>query len=349
MNCRNIFYLSLCVVFVLVQSCTSGTSDVKVGFLLPTYDIARYTKDRDYFSEHMKELGGEVLVDVANNNENLQLDQAKNMIEQGIDVLVVIAVNPNTAAAIARLAHDNGIKVIAYERLIQNAEIDYFIGFDHKKAGNLMAEYALSHKPTGNYVLLGGDKSDQNAVFIKESQQQGIASAVSGGQVKVLYDVYIEDWTEETAYHEMRKVLDLSGVLPDAVLASNDNIAAGAIEALAKNGISGTVLITGLDADLNACKRIAAGTQSMTVYKPLKQQAYKAAEIAFAIAKGKIPEDKTLPLFNGRAQVPAILLDPMAVDASNLKSTIIADGFYTEAEVFSSESVPMISDSVTAN
>jgi D-xylose transport system substrate-binding protein len=315
-----------------LMSCQQ-TNKVKIGFMLPTYDVARYAKDRDYFTAKVKELGGEVLVANAENDDKKQLDQAQALIQQGVNVIVIIAINQNTAAAIVREAHNNGVKVIAYERMIQNCDLDCYITFDNKLVGKTMAEYALKLMPEGNFVLLGGDKTDKNAILLKEGQNEAMASYVKSGKVKVIYDVFIEDWSTENAKFAMQEVLRLNIDKPNVIISSNDGMAEGAINALTECGLAGSVVVTGQDAELSACKRILAGTQAMTVYKPLKKQGEMAAVVATKLAKGEQISEVTNKVYNGRSDVPSILLAPIAVDKSNMQSTVIADGFYKESEL----------------
>jgi D-xylose transport system substrate-binding protein len=316
-------------IIALFFSCKSK-NELKVGFLFPNFTDARYLKDRDFFSAKFKSLGGSVEFGDANNDAQKQEKQAEEMIKNGANVLVITSVNQNTAASIVRMAKGKGVKVICYERLIQNADVDYFIAYDHYEVGKIQAQYALSKIPQGNYVILCGDKRDNNAELIMKGQTEVISKSSAA---KVIYKAYIEDWSEENAYKEMQKVLDLCNEKVDAVLAANDGISAGAIKALSEIQPDYPVITTGLDADLSACKRIMGAQQSMTVYKSFKVQGEMAAELAYKILKGeKISEAKS-STDNGSKQVPSILLVPVGVDQANIKSTIVADGFYTEKQL----------------
>ena len=324
---NNILFFLL---FILSISCKKN-AELKVGFLLPNFTDSRYLKDRDFFSEKFKTLGGIVEVGNADNDAQKQETQAEEMFKNGIKVLVITSVNQNTAASIVRKAKSKGIKVIAYERLIRNADVDYYITFDHIEVGKIQAQYALNKSPQGNYVIICGDKRDNNAELIMKGQTEVLSKANSS--VKVIYKSYIEDWLEENAYIELMRVLNLYNEKVDAVLTANDGMAAGVIKALEELQPGYPVITTGLDADINACKRIVAGKQSMTVYKSFKVQGEMAAELAYKIIKGeKITEAKAYT-DNGSLQVPSILLVPVGVDQSNIKSTIIADGFYTEQQL----------------
>lgn len=323
-----ILFFSFIILFI---SCKNNSQELKVGFLLPNFTDARYLKDRDFFSEKFKSLGGTVEIGNADNDAQKQEAQAEEMIKNGVKVLVITSVNQNTAASIVRMAKSKGIKVIAYERLIRNAEVDYYITFDHIEVGKIQAQYAMNKVPQGNYVVICGDKRDNNAELIMKGQTEALSKANSS--VKVIYKSYIEDWSEENANAEMRKVLNLYNEKVDVVLTANDGMAAGVIRALDEVQPGHPVITTGLDADINACKRIMAGKQSMTVYKSFKTQGEMAAELAYKIIKGeKITEAKAFT-DNGSIQVPSILLVPVGVDQANIKNTIIADGFYSEQQL----------------
>lgn len=324
-----LLYLSL----ILITSCNSG-SKIRIGFMTPNLKDDRYKKEQVFFGQKIKELGAEPLVASANDDDKLQIRQAIDMINQGVEVLVVDAVNLNTAALIVREAHKKNVTVIAYDRLIQNADLDYYLSFDNEKVGELMAEYAIKNNTSGNYILLGGDKADKNAIMVKSGQLKALDSSIKDGKIKVVYDVFIENWSYENAYEEINSYLNMCQEIPNAILASNDGMARGAAQAIKEHGLSGKILVTGQDAELAACKNIVSGLQAMTVYKSFKNQAYTAAALAFKCAKGeKITEAKST-VFNGRIEVPAILIKPTPVDKSNLRATVIADGVYSESEIF---------------
>jgi D-xylose transport system substrate-binding protein len=295
----------------------------------------RFPKDRDYFVAKAKQLDGEVLVADGNNDDKLQMKQAEEFIGQGVKVLVLVPVNLNTAAAIVRLAHENSIKVIAYERIIANCDLDYYISFDNVKVGELMASYATKLKPEGNYMVLSGDKGDKNAIWVRQGMRNIIDPLVKSGKIKIVYDVYIEDWAPENAYQVMKKYLNLSCVdLPDAILSAYDGMSTGAIKALDENNVTLFPIITGQNAELEACRNILNGRQSMTVYKPIKTEAEQAAILAMKCAKNESIEKTGKTSFNGAIEVPAILIEPISVNVSNMKGTIIADGFLKESEVY---------------
>lgn len=319
--------------FLIVFSSCHRSSKTKIGFMLPTFEVSRYFIDRDNFVAKANELGVETLVADANNDDDKQIDQAIELMDKGAKVLVVMPVNLNTAAAIVRYAHARNVKVIAYCRIIQNSDLDYFIAYDDRMIGQQMAKYTTQYKAEGNYVVINGDKTDKSAVLTKVGQMDVLAPFIKSGKIKVVHNIFVEDWSPDEAYFTMKRVIELSGESIDVVLSGNDGMAGGIIKALEEYNLSGKVLVTGLDADLAACKRIVQGKQSMTVYMPIKQQAMFAASVAVKLINGENIESTTTT-FNRQVNVPTIVYQTVAVDKNNMKNSIIADGFYKESDVY---------------
>jgi D-xylose ABC transporter substrate-binding protein len=324
----------LLFVIVFLYACTNSEfKKKKIGFLIRTYSLDRCVKERDYFSEKIAALGSEVIIANADNNDQTQIAQGIEMLESGVDALVIFAVNGQTASQIVREANKRDIPVIAYESLIENCNLDYFITTNNKKGGELMTTYITRQKPKGNYILIGGDKSDKNAVLIKKGQLAILDTYVKKGDIKILYDIYA-DWNADEGYFETNRYIKLTNSVPDVILSSNDGLATGVIKALEEHQLAGKVLVTGLDGELTAFQRIAKGTQSVTIFKSFKQQAYTAAEMAIQIANGKKPNSINDETENGMVKVPSCLLEPVVIDKANLRDIIVKGGVFTEQEVF---------------
>jgi D-xylose transport system substrate-binding protein len=328
-----LYFFWVFILFILINSCSQDKS-IKIGFLFNNMKAERYKKEQVFFTDKLKQLGGEAMVLSADYDEALQMKQAEDLIKQGIKVLVLNAVNFNTAGAIVRLAHKNDIKVIAYDRLISNCDLDYFVSFNMEKVGQYMAEYVTKLKPKGKYIILGGDLVDKNAIFINKGQMQVLDPIIKSGKIKILYHIFIEKWSEAGAQYETRRFLNLSNEIPDVIVASNSTLALGAVKALKEFKLEGKVLITGQDADLINCVNIVKGQQTMTVFKRYILEAHKAAELAMMIAKGENNSETFIPFPNGYKDVPSILFDPIVVDINNLKTTVIADGIQKESDIY---------------
>jgi len=311
-----------------------GARKITIGFSMDTLKEERWQRDRDLFVAKAEELGARVLVQAANGDDALQNSQAENLLTQGVDVLLVAPHNGKTAAIIVESAHKAGVPVIAYDRLINDSDLDLYISFDNIGVGEMQANYLVQRQPTGNYVLIGGAPTDNNALLFRKGQMNVIQPLVDKGAIKIISDQWAKDWQAVEALKHMENALTRSNNKVDAVVASNDGVAGGAIQALAEQKLAGKVLVSGQDAELAACQRIVVGTQSMTVYKPIKLLAHKAAEVAIMLARKQPHGEATKPLGNGKIDVPSILLLPVAVDKDNMAATVIADGYHKVEQVY---------------
>lgn len=307
---------------------------IKIGLSLDTLKEERWQHDRDLFVAKAKELGVDVLVQAANSNDALQNSQAENLLTEGVNVLVVVPHNGKSAATIVDSAHKLGVPVIAYDRLIMDSDLDLYISFDNVKVGEYQAQYLVQRKPKGNYVLIGGAPTDNNAKLFRQGQMNILSPLIKSGDIKIVTDQWADDWLPVKALQVMENALTQNHNQVDAVVVSNDGTAGGAIQALAEQNLAGKVLVSGQDADLAGCQRIVAGTQSMTVYKPIKKLAEKAAEIAVAMAKKKPLTDPTSLIPNGKKDVASILIEPIQVDKENMDATVIADGYQKKNDVY---------------
>jgi D-xylose transport system substrate-binding protein len=307
---------------------------IRIGFSMDTLKEERWHRDRDLLVQRAQELDAEVLVQAANGNDALQNSQAENMLTQGVDVLLVAPHNGKTAATIVESAHRAGVPVIAYDRLINDADVDLYVSFDNERVGEMQAEYLVARKPKGNYVVIGGAPTDNNAHLYHRGEMKVLTPYVSRGDIRIVADQWARDWLAVEALKIMENALTTNANRVDAVVAANDGGASGAIQALAEQKMAGTTLVSGQDAELSACQRIAEGTQSMTVYKPIRLLAFNAAEVAVKMARKEPHGETTRGLSNGKIDVPSILIAPTAVDKDNLAQTVIADGYQKLEDVY---------------
>ena len=312
---------------------------IKIGLSMASLRVERWHKDRDIFIREAEKLGAEVIVQSADEDARKQHEQAENLITQGVDVLVVIPEDSVASSEIVKSAHAEGIKVIAYDRLIKESEPDLYISFDNEQVGFLQAEYLLRHKPKGNYLLLGGDPGDNNAHLVRNGQLRALKSAIEANDINLVGELkqWAVGWDPNDALNKTEQVLTQTNNQIDAVVASNDGTAGGVIQALDGQNLAGKVLVSGQDADIEACQRIAKGTQTMTVYKPIDLIATEAAHAAVALAKGEEVKKATQTINNGKFDVPSIILTPIQVDKNNLDEVIIEGGFHTREKVYQSE------------
>lgn len=309
------------------------TGVVRIGLSMDTLKEERWQRDRSLFVERAKELGAEVNVQAANGDDAMQNQQAENLLTQGIDVLVVVPHNGEVAASIVTAAKRQNVPVISYDRLIRNSDVDLYVSFDNVKVGEMQARYLLERAPRGNYVLIGGSPTDNNAQLLREGQMKVLQPAITNGDVKVVSNQWAREWQANEALKHTENALTLSNNDIAAVVASNDGTAGGVVQALEEQKLAGKVLVSGQDADLAGVQRVVAGTQSMTVYKPIKPLAYRAAEAAVALARGEKVET-TQTVNNGKKDVPAILLEAITVDKDNVVNTVIRDGYQKMDDVY---------------
>ncbi|MGO4183970.1 D-xylose ABC transporter substrate-binding protein [Paenibacillus sp. MCAF9] len=311
----------------------SGDDKIVIGLSLDTLQEERWQRDRDLFIAAAEALGAKVEVQAANSDDAKQISQAENLISQGVDVLVVVPHNAEATAAIVEKAHAAGIKVLAYDRLIKNSDLDLYISFDNEKVGEMQAEAIIKLAPKGKFVYIGGAETDNNAHLFKKGAFNILQPLIDSGDIQIVFDQWTKDWNPANALANMENALTANDNKIDAVVAANDGTAGGVIQALAAQGLDGKIPVSGQDAELAAAQRIVEGTQTMTVYKPIKDLAEKAADLAVKMAKGEdVGADKTVN--NGKIDVPSVLLNPVAVDKTNMDATVIADGFHSKDDVY---------------
>ncbi|HEV7395703.1 MAG TPA: substrate-binding domain-containing protein [Pyrinomonadaceae bacterium] len=339
--------LCLLVTLCLVSACVSGgtgnstarkkkgpNDPVVIGFSMDTLKEERWQRDKDLVEQRGKEVGATINVQVANGDDSLQTKQAENLLTQGVDVLIVAPHNGEIAASIVEAAKRQGVPVISYDRLIKNSDVDLYVSHQVVKMGEMQAKYLLDHvnKKPANFVIVGGSPTDNNAILLHTGQMNILKPAIDRGDVKIVTDQYAKEWQASAALNIVENALTQSNNQVDAVVASNDGTARGAIQALEGQNLAGKVLVSGQDADLASLTLIVLGKQTMTVYKSIKPLAYAAVDSAIKLARGE-PVQTVDTIDNGKKQVPAILLEPVAVDRNNLLDTVVKDGYHTLAEI----------------
>lgn len=315
------------------NSSDSAGDKLKIGLSVSDLTLERWQHDRDFFVAKAEEMGAEVVVQSANGDEAKQLSQIQNMLSQDLDALVIIAINSDSLSTVVEQANAENVPVLAYDRLINGADISAYVSFDNVRVGEMQAEYLVNLKPDGNYFLMGGSPTDNNAKMFREGQMNIIQPLVDKGDITIVGDQWAKDWDANEALKIMENALTANKNNIDVVVASNDNTAGGAIQALDAQGLAGKVLISGQDADLAGVQRIAEGLQTMTVYKPIKAIAEKSAEVAVQLAKGE-EITATDSVNNGQMDVPFIKLDPISVGKDELMTTVIEDKFHSYDDVY---------------
>lgn len=299
---------------------------------MDSYVNERWLVDQKLFIDKVDQLGGEVRVEVANGDPAAQLSLAKKLINEGAKVLVVVPCDGKKASNIVALGKEAQVPVIAYDRLILNDDIALYASYDNMTVGRLQAEYALEKKPQGNYLLLNGPVSDNNAVLFRKAQMEVLAPKIEKGEVKISGDIILDSWSEIEAVMQLEEYFMSTDNLPDVIIAANDALANASIEALKSNDIDKEILITGQDADVVALRNILSKKQSMTIYKPIQPLAYFAAEAAWKLANGKEIAGYE-KMIVGDLQINAVLLSPVVVNNTNYKETVVKDGHVFLSEI----------------
>ncbi len=328
-----LFTIFFLIVFVLNGCNKKQNEEVKVGFLIHALDKERWENDQDFFVAKVQELGGTVEVRIAENSAAKQLNQAKELLTNGVDVLVIVPVDQFSAAEIVNEAHQKNVKVISYDRLIKNCKLDFYVSTDNVEIGALQADYLTTIRPNGNYALIGGAQSDNNSQFLYLGQMNVLQPLVEKGDISIVYNEFTNAWGEEEGYEQTKKLLKQNNKV-DAIIAGNDAIALGAIKALGEAGKEGEVLIAGMDADLRNLQEIVAGHQTCTVYKPYEKMATTAAELAMKLGLALPCQNTFQTVSNGKMLVPSVFHAAMIVNKENLKLTVISEGYQSEEEVY---------------
>jgi D-xylose transport system substrate-binding protein len=321
-----------------------GGGDFTIALLLPENETPRYeTNDKPDFEKSVSEKCPEceVIYFNAGGDAEKQQSQGEAALTKGAEVLVLDPMDSKSAAAIAERANSQGVPVVSYDRLIENAEVAAYVSFDNERVGELQAE-TLAEKlkedghASGPIIKINGDPADPNAALFKAGSNKGFEAA----GVKIAKEYDTPGWSAENAQREAQQAITALGNEGFwGIYAANDDTGGGAIAALKGAGINPEERpVTGQDSTVAGLQRILAGQQFMTIYKSIPPQAELAAEFAVALAEGEeLPQDKvTEEINNGKTDVPSAILEPVAVVKDNIKSTVVKDGFVSPSELCTS-------------
>ena len=325
--------LTACGLALLGASFAAGAQSSKpvVGFSIDDLRVERWGRDRDHFVAAAEKLGAKVYVQSADANEARQISQIENLISRGVNVLVIVPFNSKSLGNVIAEAKRSGIKVISYDRLVLDSDIDAYITFDNKKVGEIQAQGVVNFAPKGNYYLLGGSPTDNNAKLLREGQMKVLQPLVDKGDIKIVGQQWVQDWDPSKALRIVEDALTANKNNIQGIVASNDGTAGGAVQALAGQRLAGKVGVSGQDSELAAVKRVIAGTQTMTVYKPITSIATRAAQMAVQLARNETPTFTT-KLNNGKKDVDTVLIDPLLLNKDNV-GLLIKDGVFTKQQL----------------
>lgn len=326
--------LIVAVLFLLIAGCAKkeDKEQILIGLSMADLKEERWLRDRDMFVARAESLGAKVIVQDANGDPNTQVQQCENMLVRGINVLVVIPKNADAAAPIVEKAHKKGVKTLSYDRIIANADVDLYVSFNNERVGEIQAGEILKRVPKGKYAILIGDPGDKNAGMVHDGHMNILKQPVIDKDIEIVFAQACDKWSRMEAKRLTEDALAKHKF--DALIASNDGTASGAIAALEAKGLAGKIPVSGQDADLLNCQYIVQGKQAVTVYKPIKKIAEFSAEAAVAMAKGREVKGINAKVKNGKIEVPTVFLDPIPVTKENIDKTVIADGYHSKEEVY---------------
>lgn len=342
MRKRMTLVLALIYVMLFLVSCSKPESSkevndpiegkkIQIGMSFDSFVIERWQRDRDVFVSTAKDLGAEVNVQNANGNIEEQKKQIEYFIQKEMDVIVIICIDSEGLKEQVQKAKEAGIKIIAYDRLIVDADVDLYITFDNERVGTMMGDaLAEAGISGGNVLMLGGSATDNNVSLV----ESGFKKVMQENDVTILDSIHAEGWKAEVAGEYIYDHIDVVKQA-DAIMCGNDDLASEAVHALAEWKMAGDILVVGQDADLAACQRIVEGTQVMTVYKPVEKLAQRAAECAVMLAKGgSVEGEDVATIDNGSYEVPYVGLEPISVNEENINEVIIGSGFHLKEDVY---------------
>jgi D-xylose transport system substrate-binding protein len=310
---------------------------IKIGLSLPDYDWSNY---QDLITRFAAARGFQVVTQTSNHNKFLQNDQIENLVLQGIRVIIIVAEDGASAATAADAAVKAGVKVIALDRLIKSPRLTAYISFDNVEIGRTQARSILKRVDKGNFVLLYGSPTDNNAMLFRNGQMEVLKPLVEKGRIKIVGEQWVENWSPPSARKLMKSILATQRNQVDAVVASNDGLGLGALKALNAQGLAGKVPISGQDASVEGCASIVKGELTFTIFKDIRMLSKMSVDIAVSLAHGETVEgleDKDLSALavdkNLKGRVPCKFLPVVEVDRSNIDDLIVKSGFHKYEDV----------------
>lgn len=313
---------------------SDGKKKIVIGISLPTQREERWVRDKETMESYAKEKGVTLKVQVADTDTAQQASQVENLISQGVDVLILAPADAEAAAQSVDKAHSAGIKVISYDRLITDSDVDLYMSFDNEKVGELQGEYITKQVPKGNYIVMAGAPTDNNATLFKQGAMKYIQPLVDKGDIKIVANQAVDNWEPTNALKIVENALTANKNNVQAILAPNDGTAGAAINALAAQGLAGKVPVTGQDSELTAAQRIVKGTQSMTIFKDTRLLGKAAIDAAIKIANKESVDTNGKTVNNKKKDVPSVLLDAVVVTKDNIDDVLINSGYLKKADVY---------------
>ncbi len=308
-------------------STDGGGDDCVVGVSWNNYQEERWAKwDEPALKDAIEAGGGSYISNDAKSSAETQASNLENLISQGANVLVVLAQDGTAIKPAVASAIEQGVPVIAYDRLIEDPGALY-LTFDNIEVGRIEARAIFDLVPTGNYVIIKGNSADANADFLREGYEDVIGEAVASGDITIVGETYTDNWDPANAQASMEQFLTANDNDVQAVLSENDGMAGGVIAALDAQGLAGEIPVSGQDAEQSALNRVALGTQTLTVWKDARELGTVAGEAAIALCANTdvtaVPGTAIFTTPDG-VDMTSNLLAPQPIDQDNLNLVIDA-------------------------
>lgn len=306
--------------------------NMTVGVSWSNFQEERWKTDEKAIKDALEAAGAAYVSADAQSSSAKQLSDIESLIAQGVDALVILAQDTTAVVPAVQAAADEGIPVVAYDRLIEDPRA-FYLTFDNVEVGRMQAAEVFKLAPKGNYVMIKGSPTDPNADFLRGGQQEVLQAAIDAGDITIVGEAYTDGWLPANAQKNMEQILTQNDNNVDAVVASNDGTAGGVVAALTAQGMQG-IPVSGQDADHAALNRVALGTQTVSVWKDSRDLGKAAADIALALAGGTAPADIpdavkfTTP---GGHEMDSVFLAPVPVTKDNLPVVVDAGWISQEA------------------
>lgn len=308
--------------------------DLVIGVSWANFQEERWKTDEAAMKEVIKRAGAKYISADAQSSSEKQLADIESLITRGANALIILAWDPSAVAPGIKLAKQEGIPVVGYDRLIEDPYA-FYLTFNNVEVGRMQARAVFAAQPKGNYVFIKGAPTDPNADFLHGGQLEVLNDAIKSGAIKVVGEQYTDGWAPENAQKNMEQILTANNNKVDAVVASNDGTAGGVVAALSSVGLEG-IPVSGQDGDHAALNRVARGLQTVSVWKDARELGKSAASIALTLAAGIAPQDVpgSSIFSDGPKGIPmnSILLAPVPVTKDNIKDVIDA-GWIKKADV----------------
>ena len=329
-----LLYLGVMIFFMSIIGCKDvNKSKGKIGVSLAVGNAARWEQEKEYMQKRADELGIEIEIKLNTKNEpKTQEEDCFELIDSGIDVLIITPRNGNDMSKIIKYAEKKKVKVISYARIILKEKIDLYIGYDSKRIGQMLGQYLAEKVYRGNYILLKGDENDENANLLYEGALRYIDPIKN--DINVILDTSISNWSPKVAKKLVISAIKANNNEIDAILAPNDKIAEGCAEALEELNIKRNVTITGMDAELSAVKRILNEKQDVTIYMDLKELAYTAIDEAFNMIHNKPVSINAEYDNQSGKKIPSCLITGRLVTKQNIDRILIENKVFTKEEIY---------------